>query len=356
MRIPEGDPHKAIVEAISRRIRQLYPPSRVRIRENKQVGRLSFRPDIYVEHTDGRKWAYEVVHSNSRKLRKKPDAYVQAGISGIWILWQELGPKTHRASQPDQGILIHGGDNPLRCRLNRPERELLSLQTGDERFLYVFAIDPAYRGVELSEFMKTLTIGFEIYTFMGWSEQRVYPADFEFISLAQADFDEQGRPYGTERPDTLFDGLCKHIGLNLSSHFIPSEVMARVDRLATTPDELKKIAPLFLVYQMMTLPAAEQQEILAYFQSEKPKQLQSFQTAYTGREVAHAFQDGNTMQELAPETQRLKTYVEQTDAPDSLKRILLALVDPKQVEDMAELMKWQSGSKALRGARERVNR
>ncbi len=356
MRIPEGDPHKAVIEAIGRRLRQLYPPSRVRIRENKQVGRLSFRPDIYVEHTDGRKWAYEIVHGNSRDLREKHDAYVQAGISDIWVLWQELGPKTHRASQPDQGVLIHSGNNPLRYHLNRPERELLSLQTGDERFLYIFTIDPAYRGVKLSEFMKTLTIGFEIFRFAGWSGQHIYPADFEFASLAEAAFDEQGRPYSTERSDPLFDDLCKHIGLDLSSHFIPSEVMARLDRLITTPDELKKIAPLFLVLQMMALPAAEQQEIMAYFTSEKPKQLQPLQTAYTETNVAQAFQDGNTMQEFAPETQSLKTYVEQMDAPNPLKRILLALVDPKQVEDMAELMKWQSGSKALRGARERVNR
>lgn len=356
MRIPEGDPHKAVIEAISRRIRQLYPPSYVRIRENKQLGRFNFRPDIYVEHDDGHKWAYEIVHGNSRGLQEKHDLYAHEGISDVWVLWQTLGPKTKLTSQPDQGVLLGTGDEQWRYQLNKPERQLLSLQAGDERFLYVFTIDPVYRGVELTELMKTLTLGFETYKFVGWKDRHTYPASFEFVSLAEAVFDAQGRPGRVEQSEAMLDDFFKQLGFDPSSTFIPSDIMGRADRLVATPDELKKVAPLYLAYRIMALPATEQQEIMTYFKSEKPKQLQAFSTPNTDREVAQAFRDANAMQEFASEAQRLKVFMQQMDAPEPLKRILLDLVDSKQVEDMAELMKWQADSKALQGARRSARR
>ena len=142
MRIPESDPHKAAIEAIGRRLRQLYPPSRVRIRENKQLGRMELRPDIYVEHGDGRHWAYEIVHGNTRDLKEKHDVYAGEGIRDIWIVSDLLIPKSRR--QPaslDQGVMFPAGDEKLYYHLNRPQRELLETQNGETRYLFAFTVN-----------------------------------------------------------------------------------------------------------------------------------------------------------------------------------------------------------------------
>ena len=119
----EGSSHKTMVDAFSKRLRDLYPEPAHKYSDlfGSVVKPVSLKPDVYIKHPDGREWAFEMVHHNRHvdHLLKNHQRYVKAGIYDTWILWDDLRPKTGYEPSPDQGLLLPFVDVSTRLPANQ---------------------------------------------------------------------------------------------------------------------------------------------------------------------------------------------------------------------------------------------
>jgi hypothetical protein len=51
-----------MLEAFQIRLSKLFPESRVTL--GKRIQSVGLKPDIFIEHPDGHKWAYEMIYGN----------------------------------------------------------------------------------------------------------------------------------------------------------------------------------------------------------------------------------------------------------------------------------------------------
>ena len=67
---------------------------------------MGLKPDIYVEHPDGRLWAFEMIYRNAHAQHtlENHERYGDAGVRNFWILWDTLAPAVTRPHS-DQGVL-----------------------------------------------------------------------------------------------------------------------------------------------------------------------------------------------------------------------------------------------------------
>ncbi len=58
----ESDAHRVMLEAFQIRLSKFFPESRVTL--GKRIQSVGLKPDIFIEHPDRRKWAYEMIYGN----------------------------------------------------------------------------------------------------------------------------------------------------------------------------------------------------------------------------------------------------------------------------------------------------
>jgi hypothetical protein len=238
------------------------------------------------------------------------------------------------------------------------------MQQADPRYLYAFTVNTfksQEARTELSEFLQMISMGFEIYWFTGWGQKRkTYPAESDFVSIAEATFDDMGKPMISARQDEHIEQLVHQMGIFSEGGFILSEVLAKTDKIFKDPQELKRLGIWHLVYSILSLPLTEQTEVLNFFSSGKVSALPRFRSSLTEVDVVATFNSSNGMsnslEKLNPEISRLQGYFDTTDLPAPLKRIIMSLMKPKSWENSLEFMKWQAESKALRGARRQLEK
>ena len=349
----EGDPHRVMKAAFKMRLDQLFPDAV--ILKDRPVSSLPIRPDVYVRHKDGRRWAYEMVHGNTRHLLEKQAEYIERGVSAVWILWCELRPRAGRKYiSPDQGILITNSTYKPRYRLNLPERQLLQMQLGPTRRLYAFTLNPFYTGklTSLSEFMHTALIGVEIYEFENYTDgQSVSTATCEFFSLADLTFGAQGHPCGIAADDPVFEQVAKDMGFELSRGFLVAELLERVDRLLTTPEELRRAIILYIAYKLSEMPKLEQHEVMSYMTSGRLQQQLPLVQGISEAEVGQVWHDPKMIYKALPDIRRLSEALERMDAPETVKHFLQSVISTEQVTAVADFMHWEAKSLTLRRAR-----
>lgn len=140
-----------MAEAFVKRLHQLYPEPPAVYREGRRVKPVGLKPDVYLQHPDGRQWAFEMVHGNRHPdhLLKNHERYVQAGIRDIWILWDDLSPKSGPPSPKDQGVMPALMGETRMYRITGPQCAILQMQTGNIRYLHTFTVDPRVHSLHI---------------------------------------------------------------------------------------------------------------------------------------------------------------------------------------------------------------
>jgi hypothetical protein len=344
-----GAPHEAMVETFAKRLQILYP--NVVLQFGKVVKTVGLKPDIYVELSDGRKWAYEMVHGNhsAEKIIANHKRYQKAGIQDIWILWDSLRPKDGHKKPIDQGFFAYRIPTSNRYSLTKLHKAILSLQAEAEKYLYSFTVDPIGVGQETvqSGILKAMMISVDIYRFKNWEiNENNAPADTYFVPVSSLEFGETGK-FLIPKVENLEDSPefdLELLGFD-SSFMIVRSAIERFEQLLSTPEGLKQITDVGLLKMMPILTQEELLEIQEFAQSEEAKKIQPFSGKLSKEEGFQAIHDPKKMMMLAEDTENLLQYLEAAEIPKGIKKLVLAILGNGQdLKTISQLMELQSNS------------
>jgi hypothetical protein len=347
-------------EALLKRLRQLYPEPPCRYLEERLVRPPGLRPDIFVQHPDGKKWAFEMVHRNSQAthLLENHRRYLEAGIQDIWILWQDLEPSAGRPRSIDQGVMPRFLSEQRLYKLGAPQRAILDMQEGEVRTLYAFTVNTL--GTEAragqSSFSTTTRIGITVYKFEGWAGQKRYPAQDAFVALHEIEFAE-GSVLTMAPPEAnewILETLADQYGLSGDmATVVPSEAIEQFDQLpALIQRDSRELVGSLLSQHLASLSPEEMQEILSFFRSGGVAQQTSTETDLPEITVDEALGSGAAMGALADGIQRVIQQLQDLGMPKPLLEFVLQWLDPHKLAQVAELMQWQEESENLRDVRQ----
>jgi predicted house-cleaning noncanonical NTP pyrophosphatase (MazG superfamily) len=352
----EGAPHATMVEAFVNRLQQLYPEPQATYSLGRKVTPPGLKPDVYIEHADGRRWVFEMVHHNrhAQHLLENHARYAEAGISDHWILWQNLQPQTQGTPSPDQGVMTTLVEKERRFTLTAPQRAILEMQDRDVRYLYAFTINPLkdIHSPE-TEFARTISTGVIIYRFEGWNGEKKAVASDIFVPMYYLEFTDngplQGPPPGVY--DAAFDELGDLLGFD-EPVMIPSEVAATLDNLPQIiAAHQQRVAKAIFKQHWIALSPEEREEIAEYLRDSEAENLRPPLEILTADDTSQAYSDPTKMWELLTYVQQLQVHVETSDMPEALKGFLLDCIDGRLLEDVAEAIEWQAGSEVLKQSR-----
>ena len=352
----EGAPHATMVEAFVNRLQQLYPQSKATYSLGRKVTPPGLKPDVYVEHEDGRRWAFEMVHHNrhAQHLLENHRRYAEAGISDHWVLWHDLQPQTQGTPSPDQGVMTALIEEERRFTLTAPQQAILEMQESDMRYLYAFTINPL-KDIRSPEtmFSQTVSTGVIIYRFEGWDGEEKAVASQIFVPMYYLEFNDDGT---LQEPipdlyDAAFNDLADLFGLD-EPGVIPSQVVEALDNLPSILLENPKrlVAAMWTNY-WVTLSAQEKQELEDYFQSIRAKDLQPIEGMPTLEESFRALSSPADMHKMIDYTDRAQEHLSRLDMPAPLKRFIAQYVNSVLFRHVLEVMEWQEDSEVLRQAR-----
>lgn len=354
----QGAPHQTMVEAFARRLRQLYPEPPAIYSEGKVVKPVGLKPDIYLRHSDGRQWAFEMVHGNrqAQHLLDNHRRYAEAGINDIWILWDELRPKAGPARSMDQGVISTALDTTTIYPLNGTHRAILEMQSGDDRYLYAFTVDAS---AVASAFMQTVAVGLYIYRLQGWNGESHFSAERTFVSVIELQLQDDGRPAlpddATE--DEQFGELTRLLGLDVRAGFIPGEMLERVEQFVQSPIELLgPLLPMLVEQALSRLSPEEQRDLVDRWQSAvvQERLAEMPRVQFSNEDAARAFQDPAMMKIMAEKTQLAMQTLKDWGLSQPVLAVFEQLLPADEFAQVAELMQWQADSDALRQARENL--
>lgn len=357
----EGAPHATMVEVFGIRLRQLYPEPSTTYSEGKKITPPGLKPDIFVEHLDGRKWVFEMVHGNqsATHLLENHVRYRDAGICDHWILWDELEPKTPGAPDFHQGVFLGLQEEQREYRLTAPQRAILEMQEGDDRYIYAFTLDPFHRAEQpQTNFAQAMSIGVTVYCFKVWKDgQDNYLAQDFFVPMYQLEFAADGAlvPPSEESYAAVWDQLAPVLGLSDAEGIIPAEALAKLEHVpelfAANP---QAVVEALLKPYLETLSPEELQELGEFFKTSKPGDLLPPPFAMpSGEETILAFATPEKMQQLAEVVARTRTYLETLGLPESLKRFLMMYMDATLLQNVGDVMTWSEDSVVLQQARKK---
>jgi hypothetical protein len=352
----EGAPHATMVEAFVNRLQQLYPEPQATYSLGRKVTPPGLKPDVYVEHEDGRRWAFEMVHHNrhAQHLLENHRRYAEAGISDHWVLWHDLQPQTQGTPSPDQGVMTALIEEERCFTLTAPQRAILEMQDGDVRYLYAFTINPLkdIRSPK-TEFARFISTGVILYRFEGWNGEEKAVASQIFVPMYYLEFSDGG---ALKRPppgvyDAAFEELADLVGFD-EPVMIPSEAAATLDGLPQIiAAHQQRVAMAILKQHWIALSPEEREEIVEYLHNNEVENLRPPLEIPTADDTSSAFSDPTKMREMLRYVKQLQEYIETSDMPEALKGFLLNCVDGTLLEDVAEAMEWQMESEVLSQAR-----
>jgi len=302
-----------------------------------------------------------MVHGNqsAAHLRENHACYRDAGICDHWILWDELEPKTPGTPDFHQGVFPGLQEEQREYRLSAPQRAILEMQEGDERFIYAFTLDPFRRTEQpQTKFARTMLIGVTVYCFEVWKDgQDSYPAKDFFVPMYQLEFAADGAFIlpSEEAYTAVWDQLAPVLGLSDTEGIIPTEVLAKLEHLPELlPTQSQAVMETFLRSYLETLSPEELHEIAEFFRRTKSGdvQLPPFSTP-SMEEAMQAFEDSGQIQKMAESASRVQAHLETLDWPEPLKRISMMFTDPTLLRNVGDIMAWSEDSVVLQQARKK---
>lgn len=231
--------HELVITAISRCLRLVYPE--IELTQGRLIPDLNLKPDIYVVHPDGRRWAYEVVNKNAgiAKIEENHQTYAQAGVRDYWILWEARGPdKPLDDSILAQSMWItdEASEGPKRYKLTDLQRALASLGDGS---LYVFVINKALQATIENLALRLGIIGLAIYHFsLEELQEEHVEGDWDFVPLPGVDFGSVGEPQVRQEVFAIPTFLQPQAEIPSDRPVFAREVFGEVDQLLASPETL----------------------------------------------------------------------------------------------------------------------
>lgn len=164
----------------------------------KVIPDLELKPDIFAVHSDGRRWAYEMVNQNADagKIEIKHHLYGRAGVPVYWILWEDQAPGGRLDADKITKQSIWATEDQLkgrrRYRLNKLQQTLVGLGRGR---LYTFSLGKPLLDEVDHWLFKLFLIGLDIYQVSsGQLGDNPIEGYWEFIPLPYLAFNEEGQP------------------------------------------------------------------------------------------------------------------------------------------------------------------
>lgn len=357
----ESDAHRVMFEALEMRLRKLFPESKLTL--GKRIQSVGLKPDIYIEHPDGRKWAYEMIYGNksSEHTSDNHRRYRNAGIRDYWILWDSLAPSSN-ALPTDQGVLEQFVEAKKRTKATKLLQTLVSIHSehmkAGKTTLYAFSLDGLNGLIENPHrAMQVISTGITVYQVENIDIQRKYlEYTSDFVTLMELDFDENGCIKIDDKGEDgiLREALLKSLGVEEQAQSFPLAYLKNLNQILLNlppriPEDVTK------VYVERILKDATAEEIL---------ELQEFITSggaarVTALTVPHPLSTSSTASlenaegvgAVADFLNKFQIALEEADFPMLLKKILLQPLDPKRWTDIADVMQWHENSQAVQRTR-----
>lgn len=333
------DRHEIIVSYLVTRLQKQFPQAKITC--GKKLQDIGLKPDIYVEHLDGRRWVYEAVfgNRNPEKIRQNHQRYQQAQIADTWILWDELHPRTGEKTSPNQGSISAALQPKPAYKLTKPQKALLEIQPGPIKFIYTFSVDDGmglFPNYPESKLLNVMMMGIMIYEFDEEIVKGRYYASRDYVQISELTVDEQGKiTVPAENP--IFDDVYKSLGYDTAIHN-PAQMMESISHLSVSSEDQKKVFLALLQQVLMSATPEEIQELQAYKQAGgSPKEDNSRPLL----DIIQAFQDPQKFSLMAQEIRSAQETISQrTDIPRIILRIV-QIMDPEPIISAAEIMQEQ---------------
>jgi hypothetical protein len=351
----QGAPHATMSEAFAKRLRQLYPEPPTLYLEGRVIKPAGLKPDIYVQHPDGRQWVFEMVHGNSsaQHLLKNHSRYMEHGIRDIWILWDSIRPTAGHERPLNQGVMPALLPEEKVYPLTAPQRAILEMQTDQTRYLHSFTVSPFQPQLDASAFLSAMMIGLDVYRFVGWGGQEKYVATCDFISLSELVFNDDGTPAfpAENMNEEVMRRTLQELGLNLDASFIPTAWLAQLNQSFGSPEGWRVLATASVVNRLISLPPEEIESVMDYLRSGAAAKLPPFTSDLTEADLSRVMDDPKLMSKIATESRRAKEYIASLDMPGPLKKLLVESIEEQGIAHAADMMRWQAESEVLRQTR-----
>jgi hypothetical protein len=350
----EGAPHATMVEAFVRRLKQLYPEPPAAYSLGKQVTPPGLKPDIYVQHPDGRQWAFEMVHGNSNAdhLLDNHARYAEASISDHWILWDDLQPKSGREFVAEQGVMPTVLGDETNYSLTKTHKAILSMQSGESRCLYVFTADAF--GIDedtLSlNFLQTLMIGAHIYQFDGWDNDDVYPAVYEYVPINNIGFRTDGSIVGENLKwdEETMNPLLSEIGIDLDQGFIPKDALQSFESMILDGTFQAKFMEVTLASLLEEAEPEELRDLQEFIESANQDEVPTFQGNLSGLTAGQTLGDPDILDKAPQDIDSVKAHIDKIGLPALMRQWILSIIEGPDVSQVADLMRWKDESEVLR--------
>ena len=354
----EGAPHQTMCEAFTKRLQQLYPEPPAVYSGGRKIA-MGLKPDVFIRHPDGRRWAYEMVHGNSHAahLLDNHRRYHEAGIKDIWILWDDLRPSIGTPLSPQQGVILGVLPDQFLAQernLTAPQKAILAMQPPGVKVLYAFSVSPLVKSPDI-QFLDMLAIGVQIYTFQPVGQVGAYSVTKRFLSVAELEFTPDGWLKETEKQlftDQDFPDILNALGYDTTQTLIPAEVIQRFVDLMCTQKGLQGLVQLLLSRHLQQAGPETLAEIALFRKLEAAKAIEPYQSGLSAETSRQIYDDPTVMKALAMDTQAAKDHVEKLELPAHLKQFLISLLDQPILSSSAEWMQWQAENEALQKARQ----
>lgn len=354
----EGPPHRVMSEAFEKRLKQLFSDSECCYSFGKQVAN-GLKPDVYLQHPDGRQWAYEMVHGNSRPahLNENHRRYLEAGIQDIWILWDDLRPRIGVPLSMQQGVfmdLVPSEYTIAESKLTAPQRCILSMQPQGFRYLYAFTVTPLAPELN-ADLLNMLSIGINIYAFRSLGQPGAFNVTKSFIPMIELGFNANGYPQ--DQPNPAFEGielndLLQALGYETNQHLIPLAVMQQIIEMIVTPDKHPQLLILYLSSFLQRASPELLAELKAFRNANASQSLKPYNSMLDPEIGQQIFKNPSALHALANEGEAAQSHITKQSIPPVLKQFLIDVLNQSAVRNSAEWMEWQAANPILDEARD----
>jgi len=342
----ESSQHKVIVEALAIHLSALF---KTKPSIGAQISN-DLKPDIYIEHPDGRKWAYEAVymHQDPSQVYAKHARYCDAGVCDHWILWEDIRPHRRKRKADEGQLFFIDMEDSFLHQPSELQKAILQIQTGDERFLYAFnaRLPKTIDNLPATLLARSASIGIDIYNIQSSNAGPKYLVHHEYHPLYEVQYGENGKflppPLATTR---LLMEVFQHSEF-ADPGFSPEEQYARLhDMLTSSPERILILVRtyferIFYQYFPETSPAEMETGLNSV--------MKTFESFSSPIEVAKAFNSPESLDQILRQTEeiigRLNNY------PAYLQQIFIPLFSILNLSTPA-LMKMAATSAALNAVR-----
>ena len=330
------------------RLKQLFSDSEYCYSFGKQLAN-GLKPDVFLRHPDGRQWAYEMVHGNSRPahLNENHHRYQESGIQDIWILWDDLRPRIGVSLSMQQGVfmdLVPSEYTIAESKLTAPQRCILSMQTQGVRYLYTFSVTPLAPELN-ADLLNMLSIGINIYAFRALGQPGAFNVTKSFIPMIELGFNADGFPQ--DQPNPAFEGielndLLQALGYETNQPLIPSAVMQQIIEMIVIPDKHPQLLMLYLRSYLQQAPPELLAELKSFRGANASQSLKPYNSFLDPEVSQQIFKNPSALHALANEGEAAQSHITGQSIPPVLKQFLIDVLNHSAVRSSAEWMEWQA--------------